>query len=105
MVEEPHKKKEVVSLDQFAICPKCGHLMALLHSKYTMYGMTPSGKYPNKVFGIDEDYTMACVCGYRTPMVKTLLGLYPKNHYKLQEEEEIMNQKPYDKFLLGYIEK
>lgn len=102
-MEEDKKKLEVVTLDKFGICPICHRHMAMLHARYTMYGMTESGKYPNRIFGKDEDYTMSCVCGYKLPMTQTVFGLYPKKHVKIEEEEKIMNTPPKD-FMVGYVE-
>jgi ssDNA-binding Zn-finger/Zn-ribbon topoisomerase 1 len=98
------EKKEVVLIDRFSICPHCGKTMALLQSKYTMYMMLGTSNLPNKVIGQEEDYTMACTCGFRVPMVKTMNGFYPRDHYKVEEEEKLMNEKPADRLLIGYID-
>ena len=103
-VRTMNKEKEVVTLDKFGICPLCHRHMGMLHSVYTFYGMTESGKYPNRILGEpEEDYTLACLCGYRKKMIQSVYGLYPEGHIKIEEEEKIMTTPPKD-FILGYID-
>lgn len=97
--------KEVMVKDQFGTCPHCHAQMLMLSSVYTLYGMTPSGKYPNSVMKQDKDYTMVCPkCNFKASMVQTMEGLFPRNHKKVKEDEFMMNQKPEDNKLIGYID-
>lgn len=100
-VLEAKKKKEVIKLESFGICPRCGKLMFMLHSQYTLYGMTETGKYPNKIVNRDEDYTIACLCGFKCPMVNTLEGTIPRDYYKLKNKEL---ERKINSSLIGYID-
>ena len=96
------EKKEVMTIDKFGLCPMCGKLMGALESQYTMYGLTPNGKYPNSILGRENDVTFACECGYRCQMQRTVDGFYPKKHEKLQElDDEAVKQLAHT---IGYIE-
>ena len=79
------EKKEVMILNQFGICPRCGKLMGMLEATYTMYGITPNGRYPNRLIHEEKDVTYACLCGAKYQMVRTVAGIYPKDYYKLDE--------------------
>lgn len=95
--------KEVMVFNEFGICPKCGRLMGMLESVYTMYGLTPHGHYPNKVLDREKNITYACLCGYRAEMVMTPNGIYPKNYYRM---DDIMITKPKKLGkVIGYVEK
>lgn len=96
------EKKEVMTIDQFGICPMCGSLMGMLESNYTMYGLTPNGKYPNRILETEKDITYACQCGYRAQMVMTPAGIYPKNHEKVDKiDEETVGKLA---TVVGYVE-
>ena len=96
------EKKEVMTIDRFGLCPICGKLMGALESNYTMYGLTPNGRYPRSIMGQETDVTFACECGYRCAMTRTVDGFFPKNHEKLQALEDKAIKKLAHK--IGYIE-
>lgn len=95
---------EVMSFNEFGICPRCGQLMGMLQSRYTMYGLTPHGHYPNRLLHEETDITYACMCGYRCPMIMTPAGIYPKNYIDL---DKVMNTKVDKKLakVIGYVER
>jgi len=95
--------KEVLTFDEFGICPKCGQLMGMLESRYTMYGLTPYGHYPNRILETQKDITYACLCGYRVEMVMTPSGIYPKN-YKDLDKLITTKVKKLGK-VIGYVER
>ena len=93
--------KEVVELDHFGICPRCGKLMAMLRSSYVMYGLTYSGKYPNRIFEESDDITYACLCGAKYEMVMTPNGIYPKDYRGLDK----LKLKQHDlSTVIGYVD-
>ena len=96
--------KEVVLVDQFGICPKCGRQMGLLHSQFTLYGITPTGKFANRIIEEEEDITAACLCGFKQRMCKTPYGLYPVDHYIAREHRNSLSD-PKARGVIGYIEK
>ena len=100
--------KEVMTLDQFGLCPKCGRLMGMLEANYTMYLITPHGHYPSRILDQDNKINYACICGYRCEMVRTSHGIFPKNHVKVQEgfkEDWNGYEEPANPALkIGYIE-
>lgn len=95
--------KEVMTIDKFGLCPQCGKLMGALEAQYTMYGLTPNGKYPNKILEQQNEVTFACTCGYRCQMVRTIDGFYPKDHVSLEKLEDEAIEKLAK--TVGYVEK
>lgn len=100
---EEEKNKEIISFGDFGICPRCGRLMGMLESVFTMYGLTYNGRYPNRIFTEEREITYACTCGARYDMVRTPLGILPKQYRGL---DSIM-QKKVDNLNnpIGYVEK
>ena len=96
------KKKEVMLLEQFGICPHCGNLMVMLTSNFSIYGLTPHGKYPNRILKNEKDITYACECGYRAKMRWTVDGIYPENYAFLEKMEDELIQKIGNP--IGYVE-
>lgn len=90
--------KEVIMRDNFGICPHCGRLMFILKSEYTLYAMTETGAYPNRIVSTEDDLTMACICGFTCPMVNTVEGLRPRNYYKIKDKP-----KP-KRLIIGYVD-
>ena len=80
---EEENLKEVMSFGDFGICPRCGKLMGMLESVYTMYGLTYNGRYPNRIFTEEREITYACTCGARYNMVRTPVGILPKQYKEL----------------------
>lgn len=37
--------KEVVTTNEFGICPRCGRNLVMLQSEYRLYGLTEIGTY------------------------------------------------------------
>ena len=54
--------KEVVTTNEFGICPRCGRNLVMLQSEYRLYGLTEIGTYPNKLLKSQEDIQYACPC-------------------------------------------
>lgn len=77
--------KEIIGINEFGVCPRCGKLMGMLESIYAMYGLTYNGSYPNKVFHVEREITYACTCGARYPMKYTKYGIVPKG-FKFVED-------------------
>lgn len=96
--------KEVVTTNEFGICPRCGRNLVMLQSEYRLYGLTEIGTYPNKLLKSQEDIQYACSCGYRSVRKRTMDGIYPSNYYKIIEEEERMAKGKDDIKVLGYID-
>lgn len=81
-------KKEVMTLNKFGLCPICGKQMYMLESHYCIYGLIPNGKYPNRLIERENDITYACECGYRSKMVMTADGIYPKDYADFESIED-----------------
>lgn len=94
--------KEVVLLEKFGICPRCGRLLYMLESKYTLYGLTETGRYPNKVIKTDSDLTAACICGFKCPMIQTVEGTMPRDYWKTKKYQEESIDKSHT--IIGYID-
>lgn len=84
MIENINKRKlkEVISQNQFGICPICGKPLGLLQSRYDYFKLWANGKYASKHLGADQSFTIVCECGYKKEMIKTIDGLVPKSYYK-----------------------
>lgn len=82
------KLKEVMTVNKFGLCPKCGQLMVMMESHYNLFSLLPTGKYPSKLLEHKKDITYACECGYRASMVMTADGVYPKDYYDLNSIED-----------------
>lgn len=95
--------KEVIRFGQYGICPRCGKIMGMLESVYTMYGLTPNGSYPNKLIEEERDITYACLCGARYSMKRTAAGIIPKD-YAFQED---LKDKAFESMgnVIGYVKK
>lgn len=95
--------KEVVTTNEFGICPRCGKKLVMLQSEYRLYGLTEIGTYPNKLVKSKEHILYACECGYQSVMKRTMDGIYPISYYKIAEEEKEMAKGKDDIKILGYI--
>lgn len=96
-------KKEIVLINEFGICPHCGRQLYLLESNYTLYGVTTFGQ-PNRIIKNDTDYTAACECGFKIPMVKLYDRIVPRDYYLIKKYKDELEKGKDDNKLIGYID-
>ena len=96
------KLKKIVDIGSFGICPRCSRLLMLFQAKYTLYGLTESGRYPNRILKTEENLTAVCKCGFRTKMANTIEGTVPAEYYKLKLYKKQLEEEPNQS--IGYKE-
>lgn len=94
--------KKAVEIGSFGICPRCGKLLMMFQAQYKLYGLTESGRYPNRLLKSDEKLTAVCTCGFRMKMKRTVEGTVPANYYKNEIYKKQLFEKPKD--TIGYKE-
>ncbi len=73
------KKIDVVSVNEFGICPICGNRFMLLKSAYCAYTLSDSGWITAMVDDKVEFKVICTNCGYTCDMEVTVNGLTPKD--------------------------
>ena len=98
-------KKEVISVNEFGICPKCGYKVVMLASDYNLYGLSQYGSVATKHMKSDSDFTVICPkCGFKHSFVIFFDQFVPKEYYKVQDHNEQLKSGIDDWKIIGYID-